>query len=80
MHNVDVDNYYYVQAFFVQVDGSEYINPIYFIVFADNKKEAEIKAAQYCEEMYTDKVKEIVYYHKNYIKDSRALVAEGKCC
>jgi hypothetical protein len=69
-------NYYFIQVFLTDAQ----FRCEHFIVFADNKSEATKKAAEYCQTHWPNQVSDIRYYHKNYIRDARRLIVEGKYC
>jgi hypothetical protein len=74
MDRIATENYYFAQAF---LDSPTEYGCIRFVVFAPKHNEALELAKKYLEKVEF-KAKEVMLYHKNYKRESRGLVAEGK--
>ena len=75
------DDYYYVQVFPRANDGVH--RTMHFVVFADNRKEANEKAKTYLKTnlpkgtRIRDFERDVHLYLKDYIKDAQRLVRQG---
>lgn len=85
------DNYFYAQYFHYKNENKHNFEEIRFVIFAKKEKEAIELAKLYIEKICGKYIEFSPYiininnrsnlhlYRKNYIYDSRKLVAEGKC-
>lgn len=72
--NLKTENWYYSQMFF---RGAEY-GAGYCVVFAKNPTEAKELSQQYASKTWKQDKVEVNLYHKNYKREARKLVEEGK--